>query len=179
MNLRPGLLVGVLLVLLPTPLTAHEGHRHEEGFQLAAPAFPPGGAIPAKYARAGENVSPHLKVTGVPKGAKSLALVLHDPDAPNGNWTHWIVYNLPPDTTGFSSQKLPSGADQGTNSWGRAAYDGPAPPSGSGRHRYVFTLYALDQKLSADQPMTAAELAARIKEHLLATATLTGTFQAK
>jgi Raf kinase inhibitor-like YbhB/YbcL family protein len=113
---------------------------------ISAPAFAPGKAIPAQYAYKGQNISPELRIGNVPANARSLVLIVDDPDAPVGLWTHWLVWNLPATTTSIPESKLPPGAMQGKNSFGNVRYDGPAPPSGT--HRYFFHLYALDTMLS-------------------------------
>jgi Raf kinase inhibitor-like YbhB/YbcL family protein len=150
---------------------------------LSSSAFGPGGKIPSKYTCEGDDVSPPLSFNGVPEGAKSLALVLDDPDAPDPKapkrvWVHWVVYNLPPDAKGLpenaSRAGLPEGAASGVNDSKQAAYNGPCPPIG--RHRYFHKLYALDIALPG-KGLTKAGLEAAIKGHVLAQAELMGTYQ--
>jgi len=117
-------------------------------FWISSPAFGEGKPIPPKYGFHQQNISPELRVEKIPAGTRSLALIVDDPDAPAGLWTHWLVWNLPADTTSIPEGKLPSGAIQGKNSFGNVRYDGPAPPSGTGKHRYFFRLYALQTMLS-------------------------------
>lgn len=150
---------------------------------ISSPAFAQGAPIPVKYTCAGEDISPPLEWSGIPAGVKSLALVVDDPDAPGGTWVHWVVVNLPPDTPG-----LPEGASrakgepaapltvqmQGKNSWGRADYGGPCPPSG--QHRYYFKLYALDTVLDGQSPDQKALLQA-MEGHVLARGEWMGVFQ--
>jgi Raf kinase inhibitor-like YbhB/YbcL family protein len=112
------------------------------GITISAPAFAEGKPIPARYAYKGQNISPELRIGNVPVNARSLVLIVDDPDAPMGLWTHWLVWNLSPNTTTIPEGKLPSDAREGKNSFGNVRYDGPAPPSGT--HRYFFRLYALD-----------------------------------
>src|SRR5215831_15113806 len=118
---------------------------------VTSSAFKPGGSIPSRFTCDGANVSPPLEWTGVPPAAKTLALVVTDPDAPDPKapkttWVHWILYGLPADSKGLReavpSKGLPAGTLEGSNDWGKAGYGGPCPPIG--RHRYVFTLFALD-----------------------------------
>jgi Raf kinase inhibitor-like YbhB/YbcL family protein len=150
---------------------------------LSSSAFGSGGKIPSKYTCEGDDVSPPLSFNGVPEGAKSLALVLDDPDAPDPKapkrvWVHWVVYNLPPDAKGLpenaSRARLPEGAASGVNDSKQAAYNGPCPPIG--RHRYFHKLYALDIALPG-KGLTKAGLEAAIKGHVLAQAELMGTYQ--
>ena len=143
--------------------------------RLTSTAFTDGGEIPHRYAKHGEDVSPPLGWSGVPDGAQSLALIVDDPDAPRGSWTHWVVIDLPPTMTG-----LPEGVTQvpggriGLNDWKRARWNGPSPPEG--RHRYVFKLYALDRDLGLARP-TRHEAEAAMAGHVLAEATLTATYE--
>ena len=143
--------------------------------RLTSKAFPDGGEIPIKYTNDGENVSPPLAWTGVPKQAGSLALVVEDPDAPSGTFVHWIVVDLPPTTTELQEGATRfAGGRIGLNDWKRAQWGGPAPPKG--RHRYMFKLYALDRELGLERP-TRQDVEASISGHVLAQATLTGTYQ--
>jgi Raf kinase inhibitor-like YbhB/YbcL family protein len=148
--------------------------------QLTSSAFADGGMIPVRYARKGENVSPPLAWSAVPAGVQSFALIVDDPDAPGGDWVHWVVYNLPGDTTTLpegitSDSALPGGAAQGKNGWGASKYDGPQPPSGT--HRYVFKLYALDIVLKLKPGASKADLLRAMEGHVLARAQLIGKYQ--
>ncbi|MFO1091521.1 MAG: YbhB/YbcL family Raf kinase inhibitor-like protein [Hyphomicrobiales bacterium] len=151
---------------------------------LTSPAFLDGGSIPAKYTCEGANVSPPLVWASVPKGTKSLALIVDDPDAPDPaapkvTWVHWVLYNLPPDLPGLpenaEARGLPKGAAAGLNDFKETRYGGPCPPIG--RHRYVHKLYALDRLLPALQPATKTAVEAAMKGHVLAEARLIGTYQ--
>lgn len=145
--------------------------------QLSSPAFEHEQPIPALYTCGGEDISPELVISGVPEGVASLALVMDDPDAPGGTWDHWIVLDLPPNTTRLeknAAANLPGGAVHGHNSWKRNTYGGPCPPSGT--HRYVFTLYALGTRLGLPAGATKAQLEETIRGHVLARATLVGTY---
>jgi len=146
------------------------------GLRLSSPAFADGGGIPDKYTCQGENVSPPLAIDGVPAGARSLVLIMEDPDAPMGTWDHWIVWNIPV-AGSIREDSVPQGAVQGRNGWGRAEYGGPCPPSG--RHRYLFRLYALDGMLSLAGGSTKARVEDAMKGHVLAQARLTGLYQKK
>ncbi len=151
--------------------------------QLTSGAFGEGEAIPAKHTCDGKNVSPALKWTGVPSGAKSLALIADDPDAPGGTWVHWVVYNLPPTATELpedcpKTQYLPGGAAQGLNDFKHLGYGGPCPPPGK-PHRYFFKLYALDTQLNLKPGLTKKELELATQKHVLGQAQLVGTYKRK
>lgn len=148
---------------------------------VTSPAFAAGDSIPAKHSCEGGDVAPALSWSGVPAGTRSLALVVTDPDAPGPTdapttWVHWVVYGLPPGTTGLpEGSALPPGARQGLNDWKRAAYGGPCPPVG--RHRYVHTVYALDADLGdLGQPDRTALLRA-MEGHILAQGELVGLYR--
>jgi Raf kinase inhibitor-like YbhB/YbcL family protein len=143
--------------------------------RLTSPAFPDGGEIPDKYAKDGQDLSPPLTWSGVPADALSLALIVDDPDAPSGSWTHWIVTDLPPTMTGLREGATGSGGHVGLNDWKRAGWNGPAPPRG--RHRYVFKLYAVNRELGLTRP-TKHEVERAMAGHVLAEAKLTGTYEA-
>lgn len=144
--------------------------------RLTSPAFRDGGEIPDRYAKDGEDHSPPLAWSGVPGDALSLALIVDDPDAPRGTWTHWIVTDLPATMTclGEGASEL-SGGQVGVNDWKRVGWDGPAPPRG--RHRYEFKLYALDRAIGLVRP-TRHEVERAMVGHVLAEAKLTGTYAA-
>ena len=132
---------------------------------IATPAFQAGGDIPAKSTCNGANVNPELKINGVPNEAKSLVLIVDDPDAPRGLFTHWIVWNIDPKTTDIGENSVPVGGVQGTNDFGKRNYSGPCPPSGT--HRYSFKIFALDSKLDLKPSARRAELDAAMKSHVL------------
>ncbi len=151
--------------------------------KLESSAFAAGAEIPMRYTGDGEDVSPPLAWSDLPAGTKSLALIVDDPDAPGPPaprmvWVHWVLFNIPPSTTSLSEgvRTLPAGTGEGLNDWKRTGYGGPAPPIG--RHRYVFKLYALDEKLSLAGPPTKAQLEKAMRGHILAQATLIGTYGA-
>jgi Raf kinase inhibitor-like YbhB/YbcL family protein len=151
---------------------------------ITSAAFRPGGAIPAEFTCEGADRSPPLSWSGVPTGAKSLALVVDDPDAPDPAapkrvWVHWVLYNLPATaaglTAGMTTANLPPGTRVGKNDWNKTGYGGPCPPIG--RHRYFFKLYALDAELPDLGTPTKAQLEAATTGHVLARAELMGTYQ--
>jgi Raf kinase inhibitor-like YbhB/YbcL family protein len=153
-------------------------------FTLSSPSFEDGAAIPSKHTAQGDNVAPALSWSGAPDGTKSLALIVDDPDAPDPaapktTWVHWVLFNLPPGTTslpeGAISADLPFGTLEGVNDWKRIGYGGPDPPVG--RHRYFHKLYALDTELPLLDHPTKADVEKAMKGHVLAEATLMGTYQ--
>jgi len=143
---------------------------------LHSEAFAAGAEIPRVYTCDGSDSAPPLSWSGVPAGTKSLALIVDDPDAPGGTWVHWIVYNLPPAGGKVAAGgALPKGALHGSNSWKKAAYGGPCPPSG--RHHYSHRLYALDTLLPDLHGPSKATLEQAMQGHVLAQAELVGTYQ--
>jgi hypothetical protein len=145
-------------------------------FWISSPAFHEGGTIPLKYGFHGQNISPELRVEKVPAGTRSLVLIVDDPDAPSGLWTHWLVWNLPANTTSIPEGKLPPGAVQGKNSSGHVRYDGPAPPSGT--HRYFFRLYALQTMLSLPAGSSRGALEAAMSNHYMVECETFGVYSA-
>ena len=133
---------------------------------VATSAFQAGGDIPAKFTCNGANVNPELKIKGVPNEAKSLVLIVDDPDAPRGLFTHWVLWNIDPKTTDISENSVPAGGVQGTNDFGKRNYGGPCPPSGT--HRYFFKIFALNSKVDLKPSARRAELDAAMKGHVVA-----------
>jgi Raf kinase inhibitor-like YbhB/YbcL family protein len=151
---------------------------------ITSSAFPARGEIPRRFTCDGAGASPPLSWSGVPRGVRSLALVVDDPDAPDPKaprttWTHWILYDIPASAThlpeAVTAAELPAGTRQGLNGWQREGYGGPCPPIG--RHRYFFHLYALDQPLGALPHPDRASLLKALEGHVLASADLVGTYQ--
>lgn len=145
--------------------------------KLTTPAFVHSQSIPAKYGCDGRDISPPLKIEGVPKDARSLALVVDDPDAPAGTWVHWLLWNIDPATTQIPEGTAPRGAEEGINSWQRKNYGGPCPPSGT--HRYFFRLYALKERLSLPSSATRKELDRAMQGKILAQTELLGRYSRK
>src|SRR5215468_1244061 len=150
---------------------------------LSSSAFQQNGHIPSKYTCEGEDVSQPLAWEGVPDDAKSLVLIVDDPDAPDPKapktvWVHWVVYNLPASTKALpEGGKLPAGGAEGTNDFKRLGWNGPCPPIG--RHRYFFKLYALDTTLPDLKHPTKAQLEQAMQGHVIAKAELIGTYEKK
>lgn len=148
--------------------------------KITSTAFFEGESIAALYTCEGQNISPPLAWRGVPQGMQSLALIMDDPDAPSGVFTHWVVFNIPAESLNLpaaaTSANLPNGTIQGRNSYGTSAYGGPCPPPGS-PHHYRFTLYALGQPVALAAGATREQLLSTMSGHILAQARLIGLYQ--
>lgn len=153
---------------------------------LHSTAFQNNVEIPSKYTCEGNDVSPPLSWSGAPAGTKSFALIVSDPDAPDPKaprqtWTHWVLFNVPATLTalpeGVKPKTLAKEIGTGRNDFGHTEWGGPCPPIG--RHRYFFKLYALDTTLDASARLSREELEVRIKDHVLASAELMGTYEKK
>jgi hypothetical protein len=143
-------------------------------------AFSPGGAIPKSYTCEGADASPDLSWSGAPVGVQSFALIADDPDAPVGTWTHWLIWNIPAQSTGLpkgvpKDETLRDGTSQGRNDFRRVGYGGPCPPPGK-PHRYFFKVYALDAKLDLRAGANRNELERAMKGHVLAQGELMGKY---
>jgi Raf kinase inhibitor-like YbhB/YbcL family protein len=141
---------------------------------VTSSAFESGGVIPAQFTCKGADHNPPLRLEGVPREAKSLVLIVDDPDAPGGLFSHWLVWNIDPGATEISAKAVPAGAAQGTNDFGKAGYNGPCPPSGT--HRYYFRVFALDRKLDLQSGAKRSALESALKNHVLARGELMGRF---
>lgn len=151
---------------------------------LSSTAFTNGGEIPPKYTCEGNDISPALEWTGMPDQTRSLVLIVDDPDAPDPRapkmtWVHWVLFNIPPDTTGLpedvTSADLPHGTEEGMNDWKRTGYGGPCPPVG--RHRYFHKLYALDTVIKGMKKASKATIEAAMVAHIIAETELIGTYE--
>jgi Raf kinase inhibitor-like YbhB/YbcL family protein len=147
-----------------------------DDLELRSGAFNHHMPIPHRYSYDGGNVSPPLEWGGIPNGAKELVLLCEDPDAPSGTFTHWVVTNISPSTTGVAEGALPEGGTPGRNDFGRLGWAGPRPPVGDEPHRYFFRLYAADKPLGLDEAATAKKVHAALDDHTLARGTLVGLF---
>ncbi len=144
---------------------------------ITSPAFSAGAEIPAKFTCNGQSTSPELRISGTPPGAKSLALIAEDPDAPSGVFTHWLVWNIDPQTTRWGENSVPAGALQGTNDFSKKGYGPPCPPSGT--HRYVFKIFALDRPLELKVGAHRADVEGAMRGHILAQGELIGRYTHK
>ena len=174
-------LIAILALAAASP-TLFEQTEAAMTLKLTSAAFADGGAIPGKYTCDGQDIPPPLAWTGVPASAKSLVLIVDDPDAPDPaaprmTWVHWVLYNIPPVAGSLpeGARRLPAGTLEGRNDWGRTGYGGPCPPVG--RHRYFHKLYALDVALPDLGQATKAKLEAAMKPHVIAQTQLVGTYQ--
>ncbi|GAB6065311.1 YbhB/YbcL family Raf kinase inhibitor-like protein [Aquifex pyrophilus] len=144
-------------------------------------AFEYGEVIPKKYTCEGEDISPPIRWEGV-SGARSFVLIMDDPDAPIGTFTHWVVYDIPSNVNelpeNFPKSKEVNGIKQGVNDFGRVGYGGPCPPRGHGYHRYFFKVYALDvESLGLPPEATRREVEERMKGHILGSGELMGRYK--
>ena len=147
--------------------------------QLTSSAFKNNEPIPKQYTCEGKNISPPLTWSGAPSGTRSFVLIVDDPDAPGGVWTHWLVFDLPADTTELAedmpkTQNITGNAKQGTNDFKRLGYGGPCPPPGRA-HRYFFKIYALDTVLDLKPGASRRQVEAALAQHVLAQGQLVGT----
>ena len=168
---------GILLVAL----LAISACGKEAAMRFTATAFTDGSGIPAPYTGDGADGSPALRWSGAPAGTRAFAILVDDPDAPVGLWTHWVVYDLAGDGTGLEAGQartptLAGGARQGRNSWGNLGWNGPAPPPGKA-HRYFFRIYALGAPLGLEPGATAAQVQAAMKGKILAEGQFMGTYR--
>jgi Raf kinase inhibitor-like YbhB/YbcL family protein len=144
--------------------------------KVFSPSFRDGEFIPDKFTCDGENISPEIKWEGVPEDAESLILICDDPDAPGGDFVHWVVFNIPPDKMGLEENAKISGiADLGMTDFGRRGYGGPCPPSGI--HHYHFKVYALDQVIDAEKTIDKYRLLEKMRGHILAQGEIVGLYK--
>ena len=148
--------------------------------KIESPAFAGGAAIPSRFTCDGPDLSPALSWSGAPAGTKSFALICDDPDAPVGNWVHWVLFDLPPSTAGLpegvaKDRELKPGGLQGNNDFHRIGYGGPCPPPGR-PHRYYFKLYALDRPLGLPAGASRQDVLKAAEGHILAEAQLMGKY---
>lgn len=154
---------------------------HAMAFALSSKSFPNGGDIAKKFTCDGADVSPELSWTDTPSGTQSFALIADDPDAPAGTWTHWVLFDLPPDAKNLpegtpKQPELPNSARQGRNDFGKDGYNGPCPPPGK-PHRYFFKLYALDGKLNLKLGANKEEVERAISGHTMGQAEWMGRYK--
>lgn len=175
-NLLKGL--GLVLFLSCQPAGKNNSSTQNSSLmKIESTAFKHGESIPPKYSCQGVDFNPPLQISDVPAAAKSLALIMDDPDAPMGTWVHWVMWNISPQTNLIAENSVPASAVQGENSWGKNQYGGPCPPSGT--HRYFFKVYALDAHLSLSQSANKKKLEDAMKGHILAQGELMGIYRKK
>ena len=144
--------------------------------KITSSAFHDGGNIPSKFTCDGSDTSPPLQITGVPSEAKSLVLIADDPDAPGGLFTHWLIWNIPPQTTSIPEGSSVKGV-QGANDFGKSGYRGPCPPPGT--HRYSFKVFALDRELEVRAGAKRSRVDTAMKGHIIAQGELVGRYGRK
>jgi Raf kinase inhibitor-like YbhB/YbcL family protein len=167
----------VIFILLFFSFALHAEAIDMTTVKISSSAFDHKELIPVKYTCDGMDMNPPLTIQNIPPEAKSLALIVDDPDAPRGMWVHWVVWNIDPGTKEIKENSVPAGAKQGMNDFGKSDYGGPCPPSGT--HRYFFKLYALDTTLNLGPDTTKATLEAAMKGHIIAQAETIGLYKRK
>jgi Raf kinase inhibitor-like YbhB/YbcL family protein len=167
--MRKPIIAGVSAILLAAIASVAGGAE----MKITSSAFKEAASIPSKFTCDGANASPPLQIAGVPSEAKSLALIVDDPDAPGRLFTHWIVWNISPQTSTVAEGSTPKGV-QGTNDFGKSGYGGPCPPSGV--HRYYFKIFALDRELDLPFGAKRGQIDAAIKAHVIAQGQLMGRY---
>lgn len=151
----------------------------QAGLMLGSPAFANNTAMPLQFSCRGKNVNPPLVISNAPTGTKSLVLILHDPDAVGDDFAHWLLWNIPADTSRIAENSTPSGSISGTNDADKTGYMGACPPPGTGTHRYMFELYAINNILKLPDTTKRPVLEQAIEKHILGHFTLTGLFSAE
>ena len=154
---------------------AEAGKEETMGIKITSPAFEDGSNIPSKFTCEGKDINPELIISGVPAAAKSLALIVDDPDAPIKTWVHWVVYDIDPQTKTMREDSIPG--KQGINDFRRKDWGGPCPPSGT--HRYYFKIYALDKVLGLDEGLDKRSLEKAMEGHILDKAQIIGLYRKK
>jgi hypothetical protein len=204
MDLNQNLAKSAVLLLIPALLLVHnaqlDARRRAEDtgdlirsrliigsgaqtmpFAISSTSFQNGGQIPRQFTCDGEDVSPQLSWTDAPPSTKSFALIADDPDAPVGTWTHWVIFDLPVQTTSLpqgvpKADDVPGGGRQGRNDFRKVGYGGPCPPPGK-PHRYFFKLYAMDRMLGLKPGSSKQEVEQAMQGHILGNAELMGRYQ--
>ncbi len=166
------LLVPTISALAVMATVIAEVHKTKPLLTVSTPAFNNGGKIPSKYTCEGENINPAIEIKDLPKNAKSIVITLDDPDAANGGFDHWVVWNIPPTTTIQENNIL---GTTGKNGAGENKYKGPCPPTGT--HHYNFKVYALDNVLDVNKDSDRKAIEKAIVGHILAAGQFTGLYQ--
>ena len=175
------IILGALMIVFvnhkiqtPPPVPAIITQITSSTMIIASDAFKNNEFIPGKYTCDGTDVNPPLRFAEIPEGTLTLALIVDDPDAPSGDWVHWLVWNMPADTKIIAEDSVPTGADQGVTDFDANNYGGPCPHSGT--HHYQFKLYALNAKLNLPINAKKTDLLAAMQGHVIAEAKLTGMY---
>lgn len=172
-------IIGLIIVFLILSVILKKNKSYlgtiKEGNMKLTSAFNNNETIPSEYTCDGKDLAPVLKISGVPQDSKSLALIVDDPDAPMGTWVHWVVYNIPANTTEIDAKKLPAGTKQGMTDFGRIGWGGPCPPNGT--HRYFFKVYAINEKTNLAGGLTKSQLESAIRKNVIEKAELIGLYK--
>ncbi len=180
-------LILLLLVLIsgciasePDEETLKEEDISMDAISISSDVFENGGMLSSEYTCDGSDVSPGLSWDGIPEGTQSIALIVDDPDAPGKTWVHWVIYNIPANSSGLpaavpKNKTLDDGSLQGKNDFGRIGYNGPCPPPGKA-HRYFFKVYALDTTSGLKSGVTKSQLEAAMSGHILAQGEMIGKY---
>jgi Raf kinase inhibitor-like YbhB/YbcL family protein len=168
--MQKAIIAGALAIVMAAIVSFAAGGAK---MKITSSAFQGGANIPSKFTCEGTDISPPLQIADVPPGAKSLALIVDDPDAPSGLFTHWTVWNISPQTGTIGEGAAPKGV-HGTNDFGRSGYGGPCPPSGT--HRYYFKMFALDRELDLPIGAKRGQLDAAMKGHMVGQGELMGRY---
>jgi len=164
----------MMLLMALAISTVSLAHAQSAPLKVSSSAFREGGKIPKKYTCDSSNVSPPLRIENVPRAARSLVLIVDDPDAPGRTWVHWLLWNIDPKVSEIWADNVPQNAVEGTSDFGNAKYGGPCPPSGT--HRYYFKVYALDITLYLPSSTKKAALEKAMAGHIVAQGSLMGTY---
>ncbi len=174
---RPPLYILFFLSVFPVSELMSQEAGKAGILEISSPAFENNKSIPKKYTCDGVNVNPPLKIRNVPQGAKSLALIFDDRDAPRGTYVHWILWDITPGLQEIKEKTIPEGAVQGVNDFKKNNYGGPCPPSRA--HRYIFKVYALDVRLNLDPKSMKGDLEKAMEGHVIARGELMGVYKRK
>ncbi|MCX8016122.1 MAG: YbhB/YbcL family Raf kinase inhibitor-like protein [Patescibacteria group bacterium] len=169
------LLVGIILIIFYNFKNNNQKVVNQTNMKIFSPAFQNNETIPSRYTCDGENINPPLYFEEIPPETKSLVLIVDDPDAPMGNFLHWLVFNIPAETKLIEENSVPVDAKLGKNDFGKLSYGGPCPPYGI--HRYYFRLFALDTTLDLPEGVSREEVLAAIRNHILAESYLVGLYR--
>jgi len=176
-----GFIVIVGLILINIFYPANNSNNKGRGddlvsiMNISSPSFSQNENIPVKFTCDGEGINPRLEIFNIPEGAKSLVLIMDDPDAPAGTFTHWLLWNINSTLTAIEENGVPDGSVQGLNDTGKVGYIGPCPPNGS--HRYFFKLYALDSTLDLQEGASKGDLESAISDHKIDQAEFIGLYE--
>jgi len=151
--------------------------NNNTNMQISSPAFQAQQNIPVKYTCDGQNINPPLTFENVPSQAQGLVLIVDDPDAPAGTWTHWTLWNIDPEIAGLDENSVPADAIQGKTSFGKPGWGGPCPPSGT--HRYFFKLFALDSTIDLSADAQVGDLQKAMQGHVVDSTELMGFYSRK